>query len=308
MNKPIESSVILKETLLSRLINKKKEKLFLALTRKSPSLFLRSADIISATPQVTGVYEDRVKNLIEHFSATGQHDFLLDIGANIGLITCQSGNLFGEVHCFEPNPDCFDILRINTKMSLTKCEVYLHPYGLGLDDGSKTMKIPHANWGGGFIHDENNSYSSDELAKKEGKQEINETSFTEITIAIKKSEVALGNIFSSLMNKQRKHGIIKIDVEGYERTILKSMSSIIPNEMSCMILFENLGSTSDIGSMLDYFGKRAELYQLVRYPEKSENKITRLIKLIKNNGYYHKLERYENIKKSNDLVIVVNQK
>lgn len=306
MTPPSPDTIILQETLLSRLIHKKKEKLFLALTKASPPLFLRASDIISATPQVTGAYEVRIKNLLSTFASTGYGDFLLDIGANIGLISCQSGNLFKEVHCFEPNMDCFNILTVNTKISLDQCSVTLHPYGLGDKNHTVIMKVPRHNWGGGFIVDENNSYSEQELAKKEGKQQINHADFIDQHIEIRKTEEILGALFLAMKAKNHLCGIIKIDVEGYEATILKSIARVIPPALSCLILFESLGNSVLLSEIAEPFGQRATLYQLARFPDKSSNRMVRLFKTLVQNGYQYRLVPYTGSKKSSDMVLMVD--
>ena len=110
--------LISKESLFDRHKTRKNERDFIALTNKAMPVFLRARDAISIAPQVTGYHEERIFNLVNKYADLGYSDFFIDIGANIGLSSCQSGHRFQEVHCYEPNPDCFSILSINTKLCL----------------------------------------------------------------------------------------------------------------------------------------------------------------------------------------------
>ena len=82
-----------KETLTQKYSSKIKELIYKWLTKDALPLFLRGQDNITFSPLVLGYHEIRIKQLIEHCAKNGYQDFLLDIGANIGLSSCQSGNL-----------------------------------------------------------------------------------------------------------------------------------------------------------------------------------------------------------------------
>ncbi len=134
---------------LSLLINRFKYLAFQKLTESSTDLFLRGRDINSVNPLISGVYEPEITSLIKKYSNEGFGDFLIDIGANIGLISCQNGNNFSEVHMFEPNPLCCHILAVNTKIALTESKYEIYPFGLGSEEKSVKLTVPRNN-GGGF--------------------------------------------------------------------------------------------------------------------------------------------------------------
>ena len=75
-------------------------------------------------------------------------DVLYDIGANIGLTSCQNGNDFAELHMFEPNPLCQHILEVNTALTLTKPKVTIHRFALGAEDKRTRLMVPRHSWGG----------------------------------------------------------------------------------------------------------------------------------------------------------------
>ena len=60
--------------------------------------------------------------------------------------------------------------------------------------------------------------------------------------------------------RKGRNGVIKIDVEGYEATILKGISSVIPEGFSSVIVFENHNPSLDLEGLLECFNGRAKAY------------------------------------------------
>lgn len=293
---------MLNESFLQRLSNKKKEKIFRWLTQKSPNIFFRGQDVISITPQITGSYEIRIKQLIDFSASQGLNDFLIDVGANIGLISCQSGDLFKEIHCFEPNPDCFSILKVNTGISLRHSDIFLHNYGLGLENESKTLKVPKENWGGGFIKDDTNSYTEQELAKKEGHNIFYEKDYQSIEITIRNALDAFKELFDRLGASGLNRGFIKIDVEGYESLIVQAIASTLPKTFEILLLFENLGTNSKVAGLNNLFQGRSQAFQLTRFPEKRMGRLSSILCSLRQGGYSYQLVEFDETRKSPDIV------
>ncbi|MBX9837544.1 MAG: FkbM family methyltransferase [Silvanigrellaceae bacterium] len=173
------------ESGLSIIKNAIKDKLFLKSTKNSMDLFLRGRDIISVYPQTHGTHEPHIINLISNLSAIGFSDFLIDIGANIGLTSCQSGKNFKEVHMFEPNPYCCKILEVNSKIALNKTNYKIYEFGLGDQNIKSVLTVPINNWGGAFIKDESNSYDEATLLKKDGFEVYDESNYFNVEIEVK---------------------------------------------------------------------------------------------------------------------------
>ena len=74
--------------------NRKKHRQFESLTKNSLNLFLRIGDSISISPQIKGSWEPVLASFLKFAASNGYSDFLIDIGANVGLTSCQSGRLF----------------------------------------------------------------------------------------------------------------------------------------------------------------------------------------------------------------------
>ncbi len=301
----IISQILFKETIFYKVSSRLKVKIYEFLTKKSLPIFLRGGDVISTFPQALGYHEIRVKQLINYSSQDGYSDFLLDIGANIGLSSCQSGDFFREVHCYEPNPDCFQILKINTKISLEKCKVTLNNFGLGLLDGETRLFVPRGNWGGAFIHDDANAYSDEEVGSKDGYVGFSENNYEVISVQIRNSFNHLTELFSQLNARNLRKGFIKIDVEGYENVVLEAIAESLPHDMEVMILFECFTKGFDPSPLLEKFHGRAEPYRLVRSPEKYLNKLTRIFKIIAQFGYIYQLKKFDLKGNSTDIVFIV---
>lgn len=231
------------------------------LTKNSLKFFFLAGDNMPIEPLVTGSYEPHIRDLIDYAAACGNTDFLIDIGANIGLTSCQSGRHFREIHMFEPNPTCAAILKLNTRIALSRLNYKIYEYGLGESDREAILKVPVGNMGGAFINDGVNSYSADILAMKDHFQTVEESNYLEESIRIRCAEVALSELFQSLSSKGRKSGVIKIDVEGYEPVILNAIANT-SKDMDLVIIFESWDKDYDFEGLLKSFGGRATGYRL----------------------------------------------
>jgi FkbM family methyltransferase len=179
---------------------------------KDCDLFLRNNDIISADPATSGLWEPHLTALIKSFVDNGYNDFFIDIGANIGLTSCQNGQDFKYVHMFEPNPLCRSILEVNAAITLDESCFKIHPYGLGEADKTVLLSVPKRNWGGAFVNDSENSYTSKVLANKDGFKDLRTENYLDVEIKIKNTSNELKMIFKELSEKGLKKGVIKIDV------------------------------------------------------------------------------------------------
>lgn len=237
--------------------------LFAKLTRNSSDLFFRGGDIISVRSQVGGTWEPILTDLIAHFADCGHDDFLIDIGANIGLVSSQSGNRFKHVHMFEPNPHCCNLIEVNTAIALHVPKT-LHRYGLGDCDKTCELTVPKHNWGGAFVNDAANSYDKATLAAKDGFAAYSEANYFHVAIEIRDGAKALAAVFADLVAKGLTQGVIKIDVEGYEPVVLKGIAAAIPPEVAAVIVLESWDKAFPMESVLAGFCGRASAFKIDR--------------------------------------------
>lgn len=285
-----------------------KKSIYQTLTKNSPKFFFLAGDNLPIEPLVTGAYEPHVRELIDYSAACGNADFLIDIGANIGLTSCQSGRHFKEVHMYEPNPTCAALLKLNTRISLRGLNYSIHEYGLGESDRDATLKVPVGNMGGAFINDGVNSYSADILAMKDNFHALDDGNYIEEGIRIRSAEVALAEVFQGLRDKGLSSGVIKIDVEGYEPIILNAIAKVSHN-MNLVIIFESWDKDYDFDGLIASFGFGAAGYHL-ESKRSYKNILHRLLKKISSkhpSDDNYQLIPFSGKDAAGDLVIQVNR-
>lgn len=229
---------------------------FRKLTRKSLNIFLRGGDIISLGPLIDGIYERPLTKFISNSAENGMSDFLIDIGANIGLTSYQNGNDFKKVYCFEPNPLCVNILKTNLAISLSKGDFKIFDFALGDEDGEFDLYVPKHNWGGAFVK-YGNDYADNVLGKKDGFEGINSDNYIINSVKVKNSEVVFSDLFASILENNLYNGLIKIDVEGFERKVLLAIANTLPSNMNVSIVFENWDPSFDLIEIKKAFKNRS---------------------------------------------------
>ena len=120
---------------------------------------------------------------------------IIDVGSNIGQFV-NAAKLFypqAKVVCFEPDPDTFADLRINTR---TLSGVELHNVGLGAEDETRTFYRHELSGMSSFSPD------ADDEAHRRGTSEL---------------EVRR---LDDLVAPEVRPDLLKIDVEGFERQVL----------------------------------------------------------------------------------------
>jgi len=283
---------------------------FYKLTKSSRNIFVRCSDLITVDIQLFGMHEPSITKIISYFNKEGFNDFFLDIGANIGISSCQNGNDFKEVHLFEPNPLCQNIAFVNISVSLKNDNWTLHPFGLGSIDYTGKLRVPKNNWGGGYIVGNDNSYDNLLLLKKEGQITFMKDDFLEYQVLIKETHSTILNLFKDLVKCNRQNGVIKIDVEGMEPVILAGIAEALLEEIKVVIIFENFNEKLDFSEIVNSFKGRAEGYFIdIETPfYYNDSKLLKLFKLLFERNIKYKLtpfkKRYAD--KNRDLILVIS--
>ena len=260
--------------------NKIKYKLYKLITKKSMGIFLRGNDIISIAPIFEGLHEEVLTKFINKTASTDCSDFFIDIGANIGLTSCQNGNKFKKVVCFEPNTLAANILKTNLSICLNQNNFEVCEFALGDTDGEFDLYIPKHNWGGAFVKD-NNDYSDVALSKKDGFNEFDTDNYHVKKVEVKKAVDVLDRLFSSLSAEGLKKGVIKIDVEGFERKILLSIAEKLPKDFDTVIVFENWDECFNMDEIRKAFSSRKlEISIISRSIKRNELTIITMIKFL----------------------------
>lgn len=231
------------------------------MTKDAPAVYLRGSDLITAQSMVDGVHEPHLSALIRQLAHDGFGGFLLDVGANIGLISFQCARDFAEVHCFEPNPDVFKILSVNVKAS-GRSDFVLHEFGIGDADATIDLNVPIANFGGAFIGGAGNRYEESILAGKDGFDRLDDANYRKVAIRIRDGRRVFREIFSGFAERGLTSGVVKIDVEGYEETVLTALAATIPRDFRVVVVFENLDPAFDAARLSSIFAGRGHAYKI----------------------------------------------
>lgn len=144
-------------------------------------------------------------------------DTVLDIGANIGVVTVWLSKLVGDqgqVHTFEPNPELQSILEktlVRNEMSNTR----LHPIALGAEEGSLELRIPQGHPGMGSLV---------------RNRETSNCDVVEVPVR-PLSKIAAEEGIKSIR-------LLKIDVEGFEVEVFKGGREVLLETRPEAIIFE----------------------------------------------------------------------
>lgn len=136
-------------------------------------------------------------------------DFVIDCGANVGVVTEPLAATGATVHCFEPDPYAFG--KLTKKFSDTP-NVTLHNAAVGVKKG--TVQLMRAD-----NFDDNPNFGSVKSTVVSGGRSINE----DTTIDVEQI-----NFISYLQDMIDQHGeiaFLKMDIEGAELEILEEMET-----------------------------------------------------------------------------------
>jgi len=203
--------------------NTKNDK-FNSLYEFNPVIFFN--DTISNEINIDGVYEKNQLDIIKPFL---KKDIFIDIGANLGNHTLYFNKYFKNIYSFEPHPLTFKLLEINTNY---KSNIKIFNFGLSEQEKKTSVIIKSQNNIGGEDYKENNN---------NGKI---------------KEDVFFKN-FDEMFNFKNQISFIKIDVEGNELDVLKSMKKNLINNQGIILLefdIKNFSENNEIVMFLKNAG------------------------------------------------------
>ena len=201
----------------------------------NPAIFFN--DSLSNELIINGVYEKEELDLISSIIDKDKEIFI-DVGANIGNHTLYFRNIFKKIYSFEPHPKTYKLLKFNTEDFPN-----IKTYNFGLSNEKKqlktTLKATKNVGGEGF--------------KEEQKQ----------------GDDIFFERFDDLHNFENKIGFIKIDVEGNEFDVLKSMKKNLENNTPIISLefsMKNFDNNNEIISFLRELGyKNFYFYKINKF-------------------------------------------
>lgn len=179
---------------------------------------------------LTSSYNEQIVFLREHIGIKSG-DIIFDVGANVGNFTQMYLQLGTKIICFEPQPDCIEILK---NKFATNPNVFIEPVGLSNHEDTLPM---HIRADSNLI----STFSNDWMHGRFESQLWTKT----ITVPV-----------STLDKMIQKHGLpkfCKIDVEGHEYEVLQGLSKPIPC-LSFEFVRERFDATQKIVNYLKNLG------------------------------------------------------
>lgn len=167
-----------------------------------------------------GLYEQHLLELIADLLEP-HTNMIIDVGANIGAITIPLAKVFPnvEVHAFEPNPLAIERLQRNLALNKTT-NVVLHPVGVGANPGRERL------YTASYLEIGNSSFLKPASSADERKSTAVEVE-------------TLDNRFGVNAGRDNgRIGLIKIDVQGYERQVLHGATALVLRDRP-YIVFEH---------------------------------------------------------------------
>ena len=193
--------ILLKVFIRANFNNKTNE--FNSLYEFNPVIFFN--DTISNEINIDGVYEKNQLDIIKPFL---KKDTFIDIGANLGNHTLYLNKYFKNIYSFEPHPLTFKLLKINTNY---KPHIKIFNFGLSEQEKKTSVNIKSQNniGGEGFIKNNDNENIKEDVFFKN---------------------------FDEIYNFKNQISFIKIDVEGNELDVLKSMNKNLNNNQAILLI------------------------------------------------------------------------
>jgi len=167
-------------------------------------------------------------------------DLVIDIGANIGDTTVPMALAAGSTGItlgFDPNPYVFKILEINASLNKEKQNIVPFPYAITVKDEDFYYVSSEASFSNGAISSTKTSVHGKFI-------------FPEKIKGVNLLKL-LEREYSGNLNKI---SFIKIDAEGYDKEIVKSISGLI-DKYKPAIVAESFGDSTP--------GEKAELYNVI---------------------------------------------
>lgn len=168
-------------------------------------------DLIGIEINQFGVYEREELGVLFDFLMPLRDELqtgvAFDIGANIGNHALQFADRFRQVHAFEPNPPTFELLEFNTRH---RSNVTVHPFGLGDKKGCFSLVEDPGNFGGSSIQ-------------------------LDCSDTVQATQVQV-EVIDSIALATTAPCFLKIDVEGFEASVLRGGLNMIKTHQPLIVL------------------------------------------------------------------------
>lgn len=185
---------------------------------------LNAGEAIGWSIYTRGLYETAVTECLWRLALRGRS--VVDVGANIGYMSSVLAvkvGPSGKVYAFEPHPAVFETLQMNAVSWSNdgRCgQIVLHQAALGNRKGLNKLYVP-------------NHFSKNEGTSWTGAMDSPSNDHSiDITVLV----------LDEIIPHQELIEVVKIDVEGYELSVLKGMERLLQERRVRHIVFEEEGA------------------------------------------------------------------
>tara|TARA_B100000029_G_scaffold476947_1_gene521542 strand:- start:37102 stop:37875 length:774 start_codon:yes stop_codon:yes gene_type:complete len=174
----------------------------------------------------------------------------IDVGASDGIFINYINKFLSinKAICFEPNKNyILELKKIN------KINLVINEYGLGLTERIEKIYVPYYKFFNWKFYLDAYSFPSYKNCDKQ----INLDFFFKKSISIEEREIVISN----KVNLEEKINLIKIDINGNELEIIKTLEEIIKRDKP-IIYIENNFDTEEIIKILSIYEYKPYVYDL----------------------------------------------
>lgn len=183
--------------------------------RSGLRLVVDPSEYLGRTVYLTGDWDPKVTWVCRKILRPG--DVMLDVGAHCGVVALEAARLVGPqgmVHAFEPQPRLAAMLRKSAKLN-GLASLHIHEVALGDTDGQAELHLP----GGKQI-------LASLLADASGGDSI--------AVEVRRASSFLPSLHAGPVR------LLKLDVEGFEYTLLRSTASYLEDAKVDYIVLESV--------------------------------------------------------------------
>lgn len=176
-------------------------------------------EMIGRNVYLSGRFEPTIAAALRSFARPG--DYLLDVGANIGVVSCEMLHHVPNLTSLsvEPQPEVYALLRENLLPFGDRARSVC--VGMSDQDGDATMRVNHKNLGGsGITNDQPVDADAVSIELRTAPKILEEGGFDRLDL-------------------------VKIDVEGHQQQVLSSLKPSLDRFRPRVVLFEHEGELSD---------------------------------------------------------------
>jgi FkbM family methyltransferase len=181
-----------------------------------PEILVPLNDFVGRAAFYVGDLDRKISGVIKRIVRPG--DRVLDIGANIGVVTLHLAKLVGKtgmVHSFEPNPNIADLLLRSVERNRMD-NVHVHRCALGAEEGVLTLSFPARNAGQATIN------------KARAGEAWESVQVQVRTLSALAQEFEIGKV-----------RLVKMDVEGFEPEVLRGARGWLSDHPPDAMIFES---------------------------------------------------------------------